>query len=373
MSTTFAWSVDFELGIPIVDDQHQHLVALVNRLSEQLLAGTLDEQQRGDYLHELTDYTHHHFQDELLLMEAAGLDAGFILRHKLAHQQFISQLLQFSGTVEDSHPHYMEALLKYLYGWLVFHILGMDHRMGLQIELINNGVNPSEALRRVSDNEHDSQLEPLLGAFSSLFDLLAEKNRDLKEMNAHLEARVIERTEQLRNVNATLANISMTDALTSLPNRRHAMERLQQAWDEASVQQTPLACLMIDADYFKEVNDHHGHAAGDKVLRELALALQHEVRSDDFIARLGGDEFFVLCPATALAGAEVLAQHLLDVVARLNIETGDGHYWRSSISIGIAWKTPAMRTADELIKSADDCLYQAKAAGRSCARSMQST
>ena len=371
MSNTFVWNTDFEIGIAIVDEQHKHLVDLVNRLSQELMSGDLTQPKRVGYLNELMDYTHRHFHDELVLMEAEGLDEGFILHHKLAHQQFISQVLVFSGAVVDSAEHYTDALLKYLYGWLVFHILGMDRRMGEQIEMIHRGVNPAEAARRVHVSGHDNQLEPLLTAFSSLFDLLAEKNRALQDSNATLEARVIERTEQLRHVNATLATISLTDALTSLPNRRHAMERLQQLWAASDTADKPLSCLMIDADYFKEVNDHHGHAAGDKVLRELALALLHEVRSDDFIARLGGDEFCVLCPATSVTGAQVLAEHLLDIVARLRIETGPGSHSRSSVSIGVAYRTPTMQSADELIKLADESLYQAKAAGRSCARSVQ--
>lgn len=371
MSNTFAWSADFEIGIPVIDEQHRHLVRLVNQLQDELLVGGLGQQQRLHYLSELMEYTQRHFREELVLMETTGLDGGFILRHKLAHQQFVSQVLLFSRAVADGAQQHTDALLKYLYGWLVFHILGMDHRMGLQIALVNNGMDPAEAARQTESDEHDGQLEPLLGAFASLFDLLAEKNHALEEINATLEARVIERTEQLRNANASLAIISMTDALTGLPNRRHAMERLQQLWSAQESPDKSLACLMIDADYFKEVNDRHGHAAGDKVLRELALALKHEVRSDDFIARLGGDEFCVLCPATSLSGAEVLAAHLLEVVARLRVETGKDSYWRSSVSIGVACRTPAMQSPDELIKQADECLYQAKAAGRSCFRSCQ--
>jgi len=82
-----------------------------------LLTVNLNEEQRLGYLRELTDYTHYHFQEEDALMEAAGLDAGFILHHKYTHQRFMDQVRLFSGAVIDSPQRYMDVLLKYLYGW----------------------------------------------------------------------------------------------------------------------------------------------------------------------------------------------------------------------------------------------------------------
>lgn len=341
MINTFVWNANFEIGIASVDDQHQHLVELINHLATQLLTGNLSAPERMEYLQELAEYSHYHFDEELKLMEASGLDPDFIRHHQHTHAQFIAQIHLLSEALADSQEHTMDVLLKYLYSWLIFHILGMDHRMGVQIDLVKQGVAPAEAARQVHTAQHDNQVEPLLRALNSLFDLLAEKNLALRDINATLEARVDERTQELHTANAILAAMSLTDTLTTLPNRRHAMEKLQLFWQETSSAKTPLACLMIDADYFKEVNDQQGHAAGDSVLKQLALTLQHAVRSDDFVARLDGDEFCVLCPATNLAGAMILARHLLEAVAQLKVETGAGSFWKNSISIGVAGRTCA--------------------------------
>ena len=371
MINTFTWDANFEIDIPSVDNQHRHLVDLINQQTEKLLTGKLNMQERIEYLEELTAYTHYHFDEELKLMEASGLDRDFIRHHQHVHAQFINQIQMISELLGDNDENSMEVLQKYLYSWLIFHILGMDHGMGVQIDLVRQGVAPAEAARQVHAALHDNQVEPMLRALTALFDLLAEKNQALRDINATLEVRVDARTQELHAANAILASMSLTDTLTTLPNRRHAMEKLQLFWQEASIAQSPLACLMIDADYFKEVNDQHGHAAGDSVLKQLALSLQHAVRSDDFVARLGGDEFCVLCPATNLAGAMILAGHLLEAVAQIRVETGAGSFWKSSISIGVACRTAAMESPDELVKLADESLYQAKSAGRTCARSLQ--
>ncbi len=111
-----------------------------------------------------------------------------------------------------------------------------------------------------------------------------------------------ERTRQLVEANKQLEVLSYTDALTQLPNRRCAIQTLKELWNDASLADAPLVCIMIDADYFKQVNDSCGHEAGDVVLKELSHTLKHSFRSDDIVCRLGGDEFLVICPNTDLAG-----------------------------------------------------------------------
>lgn len=242
--------------------------------------------------------------------------------------------------------------------------------MARQIALIKNGKSAKEAMELERDiKEHDS-VEPLLEALMRMIRVLSTQNEEIHELNVHLEDKVEERTAALEQANEKLRLISLTDAMTNLPNRRHAMEKLRECWQEAEDKLKPLSCMMIDADYFKEVNDTHGHDAGDFVLCELARTLVHAVRNDDMVSRLGGDEFFVICPNTDLAGCKNLASQLLDKVKSLQVTTGDG-YWRSSVSIGIAEKTASMKDIEELIKTSDEGVYLAKDGGRGCVRSVQ--
>jgi hemerythrin len=367
----FAWEEHYRIGIDNIDHQHRHLVDLLNQLSGELLQGNLNAAARQDYLQELVEYTHYHFEDEERFMDDSGLDAGFIAQHKRDHQQFIRQIGMFAPEIEHSTDEVMAVLLKFLFSWLIFHILGSDHAIQEQLVLINEGLSPQEAAIQVRNSHDLGQIGPLLHALESFYDLLADRNREVREVNATLELRVAERTRALDQANQTLVTLSQTDALTSLPNRRHALERLSLLWAEAQASGQPLSCLMIDADYFKEVNDNHGHAAGDLVLKALAATLRDRARSDDVVARLGGDEFCVLCPRTTLEGAQRLAAELLATVTAMKVATGEGSYWRSSISIGVACSTPGLQQPDELFRVADEGLYAAKAAGRSCARSVQ--
>ena len=131
-----------------------------------------------------------------------------------------------------------------------------------------------------------------------------------------------------------------------------------------------LSCMLIDVDYFKQVNDTYGHDAGDKVLYELGKTLLHSVRNDDFVARLGGDEFFIICSNTDLQSCLYLANQILERVKALDVPTGDGS-WRGSISMGIAQKTKYMQSPEDLMKCADQGTYMAKDGGRGCVRAPQ--
>ena len=124
--------------------------------------------------------------------------------------------------------------------------------------------------------------------------------------------------------------LSVTDALTGLPNRRHLAERAPDLWTRASRDQLLLAALAIDLDHFKAVNDAHGHAAGDELLRLVAAALTSAVRSDDLVARTGGEEFVVLTLVESVEPVVALAERLRRAVS------GADREHRPTASIGIA-------------------------------------
>jgi len=155
---------------------------------------------------------------------------------------------------------------------------------------------------------------------------------------------------------------SMTDALTGLLNRYGLQHSLQHELSEARRYARPLACLLIDVDYFKLVNDNFGHAAGDRALVQIGRVLTESVRGSDVVCRYGGEEFLVLAPETKLEGALALCEKIrLAVAARLFGE--DERVFRLTLSAGVS-QLRAAESAHDMIARADEALYQAKESGR---------
>jgi diguanylate cyclase (GGDEF)-like protein len=151
-----------------------------------------------------------------------------------------------------------------------------------------------------------------------------------------------------------------------LPNRVLILDRIEQMLARSRREHTPVAALFLDLDNFKDVNDTLGHAAGDQLLAGVAARLTSAIRQEDTVGRLGGDEFVVLAEGASLAaGAEVVAERILDVLATPFEIAGSDTPLMVTASIGIAegWRA----TPDELLRDADTALYKAKAAGKRCA------
>lgn len=298
------------------------------------------------------------------MMWAVGLDKRYIEFHRSEHASFIAELLHLREGADPDKPESLQPAMAFLVHWLAYHILGVDQGMTRQVAAIREGSSPDQAAT-MEWQGGDGGRGPLVQALTALFRLLSQRNRQLREANRALEDRIFERTEALSQANRQLSAIAMTDPLTGIPNRRQALAALNREWVGALVDSRPLACMMIDADHLKRVNDTHGHEAGDAVLRALASRLQHAVRTDDVVCRLGGDEFLVILPSTDEDGARQLAEKILDEVAGLHVATGTSH-WQGSVSIGIAVRDDSMNGPEDLIKASDDAVYAAKRAGRSC-------
>jgi diguanylate cyclase (GGDEF)-like protein/PAS domain S-box-containing protein len=165
-----------------------------------------------------------------------------------------------------------------------------------------------------------------------------------------------------------IRNLAYFDPLTELPNRRLLLDRLRQALAAAARHRRHGALLFLDLDHFKVLNDTAGHEVGDRLLVEIARRLRACVREGDTVARLGGDEFVVMLDDLsnddngAAAQADVVAQKILDAVARPC--KLDGQDYHGSLSIGIGLFGAGRHGVDELLKRADLAMYQAKAAGR---------
>ena len=183
---------------------------------------------------------------------------------------------------------------------------------------------------------------------------------------AGLQAELRQEREEIRRISAELAvsnqqlrEVGMTDLLTGCRNRRYAMERLQQEWAMAVRSERPLACMVIDVDNLKQVNDTHGHAAGDTVLKLCASTLRGEMRAQDVLARSAGDEFLVICPDTSLEAALACAERMRAAVETLPIVDGERPV-HGSVSIGVAVRDATTPDADALIRLADQSAYLAK-------------
>jgi len=169
---------------------------------------------------------------------------------------------------------------------------------------------------------------------------------------------------------ARLLRSGFTDVLTGWNNRRYLVVRLGEELARARRDGTTLVCLMLDIDHFKRVNDNWGHAAGDRVLQEIANRIDSQVRASDVAARYGGEEFVVLLPNTRVRSASLLAERIRQAVAATPVVLPNGESITITASIGIASVHPPRETDDlktvgeSLLARADVALYAAKAEGR---------
>ena len=188
-----------------------------------------------------------------------------------------------------------------------------------------------------------------------------------REANLTLEARVMERTEELQKVNDKLKAVSLTDGLTQVANRRRFDEKLDEEWTRLIRSEQELSLIIIDIDYFKKVNDTFGHLAGDDCLVAVSNLINNEVkRTEDLLARYGGEEFAVLLPTTTSDEAMLIAERIRQAVELSPITTSqDIAPIKLTISLGVATLIPDQNSrCQTLIKFADEALYRAKASGR---------
>jgi diguanylate cyclase (GGDEF)-like protein len=194
----------------------------------------------------------------------------------------------------------------------------------------------------------DDELSALICArlrTKSEWDNLKQKTRHLQEMLTRVE---------------TLANV---DCLTGLFNRRRFETVFSTEFKKAVRYQLPLSCLMIDIDHFKRVNDTHGHAAGDEVIRDTVKIVQGSIRDVDTVARWGGEEFIIASPSTAKESAAIVGERIRKAVSSQAFQSAANG--SVTVSIGIAGiPDQSICTMEQLIHAADLALYEAKKNGR---------
>lgn len=191
------------------------------------------------------------------------------------------------------------------------------------------------------------------------------------ELQIRLSAmlRIKRLTDELDAAKQAVELLAITDPLTSLHNRRFLDQHIEREFARSKRYSHPLACLIVDIDHFKRVNDEHGHPMGDRVLVITAEVLQRSVRNTDFLARYGGEEFMVLAPETGHSTVVVLAERMRTAVparceaeARAHPEAGVP---RCTVSIGISTtEQPEVLEVADLVRLADEQLYRSKREGR---------
>lgn len=218
------------------------------------------------------------------------------------------------------------------------------------------------------------EVRELAGTLTSLLGELARREAELQALAEALESRVADRTRELELANAALEQLSLTDPLTGLGNRRFFDEQLAREIEDARASGRSLALVCLDIDHFKAINDRHGHPVGDKVLALIARHLRDGLRPLDVLARTGGEEFCVIAPRTDLAGAMALAERLRTAVAsasplhigrdRIEARLSGGVAMLGDVPEGLPGEVLAQRLYDR----ADQALYLAKRAGRNRVR-----
>lgn len=207
----------------------------------------------------------------------------------------------------------------------------------------------AQSMSVVASGNYDVEFHPLssedeIGVVSRAFSTLIKAVRDYSEK---------------------LRQLSITDALTGLYNQREFRSRFETEWERSTRYGNDFSFLMIDIDFFKRFNDDFGHQKGNEVLKSVARVLKENIRASDTAFRYGGEEFCEILPQTSLEKAEAAAEKLRTMVERLEPFTSEGAEARKiTISIGVSAFPECTDSREELIKLADEALYQAKQAGR---------
>jgi two-component system cell cycle response regulator len=227
----------------------------------------------------------------------------------------------------------------------------LERTRNLPILAICEGEDNSRMIRGLEIGVNDFLMRPI----------------DNNELHARVRTQIRKKryTERLRDNVQMSIEMAITDALTGLYNRRYMESHLATLIEQAAARGKPLTTLIIDIDYFKAINDTHGHDAGDDVLREFAIRIRKSIRGIDLACRYGGEEFVVVMPETDMAVAAIVAERLRRRIASepFSIQQGASAI-EVTISIGIATLDSADDNAGGILKRADQALYRAKRDGR---------
>ena len=229
---------------------------------------------------------------------------------------------------------------------------------------------PDEELQILEVSGND-ELADLSRIFNKMQTSLFEHQQQLKERVQIADENLVianqeltQRSIELERMVALAQQLATTDSLTALKNRRFLDENLGVFFAQAKRHADPLCLILMDVDMFKQVNDMHGHFAGDQVLKEISDLIRWRTRGSDISARMGGDEFAFILPKTSVSQGKVFALELLDSVREHGIAISADTTLKVTLSIGVAQLSDDIQSIEALYGAADKALYESKHRGR---------
>jgi diguanylate cyclase (GGDEF)-like protein/hemerythrin-like metal-binding protein len=364
----FPWNNNFETGVEIIDEQHKKLISLLNEL-----AGTLaqdDQIEITRVFDELAEYANFHFEtEETIWVEYFG-DDSWLSSHQLTHSSFLPKVVELKE--QDANKpliEIIESIVKFLIRWLAFHIIDNDKRFAFVVQNMQAGLSLEEA-KIVSDKKMSGSIRVLIDTVMTMYDGLSSRTLDLmreRHKRKKIEEELHHANKQLREANINLEQLSITDQLTGLFNRRHFNNVFMHELKRACRSTTSLSLTIVDIDFFKRINDNHGHSEGDRVLVQVSQKLKKLCqRPGDYAFRLGGEEFAILATNPGSQGAVKFAEIIRKGIEQLGIPNVYSDIAKNlTVSIGSVTKVPdETDTMDNYMSIADARLYKAKELGR---------
>jgi diguanylate cyclase (GGDEF)-like protein len=263
----------------------------------------------------------------------------------------------------------IQVLTRILHLSSLFIELFNDKSRGLNLWLINHNIETYGWLADVDEIAENiqQQVQQVFPIFeidlendTEYAQIFQAAKTELSKLSNDMVATMLAQKNEIKKLKQQVVR----DSMTHLVNHQHFLELLSQEVARAERYQRPLSLIMADIDHFKAINDEFGHLAGDRVIKAVAGSLQQEIRDVDHVARYGGEEFAIILPDTKIQDACIVAERIRKTIDSLRIKH-DNRRIQFTISSGIAsFQFEAGTTSDQLIKSADRALYQAKKQGR---------